>query len=121
MHIVSQEGLPYFKNFVPWAKTSAPSITGLREQVVHSLHQLDKIMTSRRLEEGIVSKYIAGGDDLSIADLQLYTTMEFMSNPKVNAGKLTEKFDPKSTVLNETESLQEWFTHMKEMLADHGK
>ena len=89
------EGLPYFKNYVSWAEASEPSVTGLRQQVKDNLCWLEENMNKKD------SMYIAGGE-ICYADMHLYSTLTFMSNPKVNSAKRTEFFDPLSElVMNE--------------------
>ena len=105
------EGAPYFRTQIPWIDISGPSVPGLRQQVTDSMAWLDRDC----LVDG--QQCIAPGDPTranspSMADLQLYTTLEFMSNPKVNAAKLTPSFDPKTTELPKLPRLAAWFEHM---------
>lgn len=88
------EGAPYFSQFVPWVAESVPSVPGLRCQVRASLAWLEDEMQAR-VQSGKDTGFVAGTPDFTVADLQLYTTAEFMGGPKVNRAKLTEPFDPR--------------------------
>lgn len=102
------EGLPYFKKHVSWAEESSASVPGLRKQVVDNLKWLEEHM----LDD---CKYIAGGEDLSYADISLFCTLKFMSNPKVNSAKRTEPFDPLSSIVTNEKKypkLSAWFENM---------
>ena len=79
------EGMPYFKQHVPWAEASAPAVPGLRAQVEEQLRWLE-------VHGCVGGAFLAGGADLSVADLQLWTTGVFMG--KINSAKLTPPFDP---------------------------
>jgi glutathione S-transferase len=105
------EGLPYFKAHVPWAEESSPSVSGLRKQVIDNLIWLEQIMASEEDDR----TYIAGGENLSYADMSLYSTLQFMANPKVNIAKRTQPFDPLSTHVMDEEKfpwLNRWFKNL---------
>ena len=104
------EGAPYFSQYVPWINESKPSVPGLRKQVLESIDWLEDELQRRndRVEVGMISPWIAGGDAISIADLQLFCTLDFMAHPKVNAQRLTENFNPKD---NLGPALTSWFGH----------
>ena len=107
------EGLPYFKQHVPWAEASAPGLPGLRKQTTDSLQWLEGVMQDR-VRAGNDTGFLAGTEDYTIPDLQLYCTAKFMGNPKVNRAKLTESFDPASTAFGPW--LTEWFGRMDEIV-----
>ena len=102
------EGLPYFKDHVPFAEASVPSVPGLRKMVLDNLRWLDGALGGEGEGggggrdaggEGKGRRAFVAGDEVSVGDLQLYTTLEFMSNPKVNAARLTPSFNPKGELL----------------------
>ena len=103
------EGLPYFKQHVPWAEESAPGVPGLRRQVVESLIWLENTMQNEKTE------FIASNEHFTIPDLQLYCTTHFMSSPKVNRAKLTESFDPRDQF---GPWLQDWYGRMSEVCSE---
>lgn len=112
------EGLPYFSQFVPWAEASAPSVPGLRAQTINSLEWMDRVLRERDHEDGAPSSYIAGGKNFTVADMQLFTTLQFMSNPKVNAGKRTESFDPLHSHVLKKDTLpwlERWYRNMSDV------
>lgn len=110
------EGAAYFRQFVPWIDESAPSVPGLRKQVVESLkwlevrvysqknwpsfpecvHRLASLGLSVKMHNGFwmqgvmaegdasnsSSVFIGGFHQFTAADLQLYTTMNFMQKPR---------------------------------------
>ena len=104
------EGLPYFSQHVPWAEASQPAVPGMRMQVEHGMRWWDDRLSERAPGESI---FLAGGPDISVADLQLWTTGTFMGNPKVNAARRTEPFDPfgvggEPCLLDELPLLRRW-------------
>ena len=106
------EGSPYFRDHVPWVDESTPAVPGLRAQVYAQLDWLEAQMQAETPCGGGGATYIAGGAVPSVVDLQLYTTLEFMSGPKVNAQRLTGSFDPKEDKLPTLPWLAAWFSHM---------
>ena len=108
------EGSPYFGQHVPWVEASKPSVPGLRAQVVESLRWLDATMGAQGDRDFIAGK------SCTVSDLQLYTTLEFMSNPKVNAATLTESFDPRTTVVPSLPWLSAWLERMQQWEQDVG-
>ena len=73
-------------------------------------------------EHSNTGTYIACGEDLSYADISLFSTLQFMSNPTVNSAKRTEPFDPLSSiVMNQEEfpKLNAWFKNLS--LSPHAK
>eukprot|EP00750_Incisomonas_marina_P026946 INCI6046.1.p1 GENE.INCI6046.1~~INCI6046.1.p1 ORF type:complete len:269 (+),score=40.95 INCI6046.1:75-809(+) len=104
------EGAAYFRQFVPWIDESVPSVPGLRKQVVESLKWLEGIMA----EDDASSVFIGGFERFTAADLQLYTTMNFMLKPSVNRGKVTEKFFPDETF---GPRLKSWYARMEDEVA----
>jgi glutathione S-transferase len=119
------EGLPYFKQHVPWAEASAPSVPGLRAQVEAQLrlweeHEMGGAGGGDGEGEG--DEYLAGGADVSVVDLQLWTTAVFMG--KVNSAKLTGHFDPFGAgglVGAELPRLQAWYERMGARVGALGK
>ena len=108
------EGLPYFKQHVPWAEASSHGLEGLRKQTTDSLVWLEQAMQDRA-SAGHDSGFIAGTEAYTTPDLQLYCTAKFMGSPKVNRAKLTESFDPANTTFGPW--LSEWYGRMDEIVS----
>eukprot|EP00941_MAST-03F_sp_MAST-3F-sp1_P002303 g2303.t1 len=111
------EGISYFKDYVPWAEVSSPGVPGLRAQIVSQLQWLEE-----NCFHGSGDHFIAGGDQMSVADLQLYTTAAFMG--KVNKAKLFESFDPFAKgdlVEKELPKLKAWNERMSSFVKGLGK
>ena len=109
------EGLPYFKRHVPWAEASAPALVGLRKQTELTLEWLESTMQTN-VEDGVDTGFIAGTENYTVPDLQLYTTAKFMGNPKVNVAKLHGGFDPASTHFGPW--LREWYSRMDDIVKE---
>lgn len=73
----------------------------MRVQVEATLDWLEENLAAREAA-GQCNGFIAGPDaapSYTVGDLQLYCTLEFFSNPKVNKGKLTPKWCPKEDII----------------------